>query len=203
MIFSLQSVSEVFKATFQNNYFHFGIINSSNECFQIHMNDFVDFFNTIIEILQSLDNNLVTKKLFFENFQKSHNYYWQIFQTSNQIQAWFIKLVCESTLNVELYSLIFTKEQMYKFLNCFQYFLFTSLPLDVHSKVWLKYCSTLSLENLKDNCILLYKEAEKFESDLQIKCDLFLLMENFHHYFNLVKVYKHLNSLNDDLNNIH
>ncbi len=200
MIFSLHSIFKDFQVTFTNNSLQFGKLDSSNECFEIHISEFVHFYETIIQVLHSLDNNLLTKNFFLQNSQKTHFYHWQIIQIPDVSNEYFIKIISECSLQAESYSLILTKEHMFKFLNCFRFFLLTSLPIDENLKIWLKYCSSLSIEQLQDNCILLCKEEQKFRNDLQIDSDLFLLIEIFHYYFSLLNVYKKLSALIDTIN---
>jgi hypothetical protein len=197
MLFTFQGISKPYQVTVKNNFFCFGFLKSLNECFEIPLAEITFLYEVLIEVITNLENNISTKKEFFyQNFSKGHIYYYEVVETNFIGETRIVKFICECPNLNTSYDLELSKRQILILLNYFRFFLFSTLPIDTCSKVWLQSCANFDLAELQDNSYLLFKKAEKFLSTYEYDSDIYVLIELFHCYFNHITVYKKLSELN-------
>jgi len=200
MIFTLLSNSTEFQVTFQNERLYFGNIKNEMDCFVIHSSRFVELTQKLIKITRTLYKNQETQEtLFCKKSQTNHMYFWHIMKETNK-EEFYIKLLSKDLTYKEVFFLNLDVDVI-KFLACFRYFLLTSLPLSSNSKMWLKHCTTLDLEKIKNSYFDLYQETLSFSKQIKIDCDdcdIFDHIELFHYYFSLISACQKLSVLIND-----
>lgn len=198
--FCLKCMTSTYKFSCDESFFVFGNLNVTNEQFYVHIIEYCSFLNTIKEIFESYFSENLQKKIFLVNDLKGYIYEWHIVQTVNlqNLQSFTIKFVCLNSDEIT-FVLLFTFDQFVELVKCFQYSIFSTLPLQSNFKFWLKYCSKFDIELFKNNDLNLLKNAELFCSLFNCVIDKFILLEIFQYYFSFIKCYKKVTELLEHL----
>ncbi len=194
-IYYLQSKTGNFNLKTELDVIIFGNLNDVNQDFVIHADQFYVFYESLKSVLISIHNHSLKCSEIFENEEKGTVYYYEILKIFDEVtktEQFVSKFFIKNNSNDIIYVLLLSEKQLFSFLKVFSYNMISCLGLNNLCKLWLKHCSTLNIDNYRNNSFKIYKEAETFLSHFMPEDDIFSLVELFEQFYYIILSYKNI-----------